>query len=389
MVQSFLLLLQLGIGTAQTSDERSRELLLLSMQQWQKIMALAECQGVAAIAFDGVQRLFEAYPQEMMAVKDTPKEWMQWVLKYTGVMTQYEQRCLQQKGVIRKLSEIWASEGVRMMIFKGQANAAFYPISNHRATGDIDCWLFGEAERGDSIMKKYGALVDFKWYRHSKISFYGETIENHRVMSHTRGNKKHQQMEKEFCELAQQCRTEEGKCQKDMGDVYFPSAQFNACFLTYHGLHHFTSEGLRMKQVLDWAMFLEKEQDKVDWSAFNDFCLRYKLDRFAVVMNCIVMDYLGVKDNKKITSVFDNEKNQNSQKFLNSMTIKEMARKVLQSTLYDDDYLFNSGKSDWAVRWLLVKNMFTRDKWKYRDIAQINIRQQLWQNVSGFLFEKE
>lgn len=46
-----------------------------------------------------------------------------------------------------------------------------------------------------------------------------------------------------------------------------------------------------------------------------------------------------------------------------------LAEKVMQSTLYDDDYLFNSGKSDWTVRWLLVKNMLTRDKWKYRDIA--------------------
>lgn len=61
----------------------------------------------------------------------------------------------------------------------------------------------------------------------------------------------------------------------------------------------------------------------------------------------------------------------------------------MQSTLYDDDYLFNSGKSDWTVRWLLVKNMLTRDKWKYRDIAQQNVWMQLCQSGMGFLINRD
>lgn len=256
-----------------------------------------------------------------------------------------------------------------MMVFKGQANASLYPKPEHRAVGDFDCWLYGDANKGDEIAKAHGADVSFDWYRHSKIAYKGETIENHRVMSHTRGSEKKQKMEGELWLMVQG----EGLMVIDgCGKALMPSPQFNACFLTYHGLHHFTSEGLRMKQILDWAVFLQKEQNKVDWPQCNDFCKRYKLDRFAAVMNSIASEYLGVQ--------------------LNSSDIKvdgAFAEKIMQSTLYDDDYLFNSGRSNWTVRWLLVKNMLTRDKWKYRDIAQLNVWMQLWQNCMGFISNKD
>jgi hypothetical protein len=42
-----------------------------------------------------------------------------------------------------------------------------------------------------------------------------------------------------------------------------------------------------------------------------------------------------------------------------------------------------------TVRWLLVKNMLTQDRWKYRDVAQESVLKHLWQNVTGFLFDKD
>ena len=369
MKDAFLTLLQLGIGAIIAPNDKCLTLLDLSMQQWRDVMALAERQGVAAIAFDGVQKLHDAYGKRIKAAGGTPVEWMQWVFECTGMMTLYEQRSQQQQKVIEELAEIWGHEGIQMMVFKGQANAPFYPVPNHRATGDIDCWLFGEAEKGDEIAKAHGADVSFDWYRHSKIAYSGETIENHRVMSHTHGSKKKQEMERELQLMLQ---SERLMFIDGCGKAMMPSPQFNACFLTYHGLHHFLTEGLRMKQILDWAVFLQNEQNKVDWYQYNDFCKRYKLDRFAEVMNYIATEYLGVQIKVPDIHVDGN-----------------CAEKIIQSTLYDDDYLFNSGKGDWTVRWLLVKNMLGRDKWKYRDIAQQNVWTQLWRSSMGFLIRRD
>jgi len=337
---------------------------------------------VLAIAVDGLQVLMEAHKGAIIAVKENPAEWQMWLLENIGQLTQYEMMNHQQKKVIAELSEMWAAEGLRMMVFKGQANAALYSKPEHRAVGDIDCWLFGDAEKGDEIAKAHGADVLFDWYRHSKISYKDETIENHRVMSHTRGSKAKQAMENDLRFMVNgEWLTVIDGC----GKAVRPSAQFNACFLTYHGLHHFLSEGLRMKQILDWAMFLQKEQDKVDWNAYWDFCKRYKLERFASLMTYIATEYLGVETNTNFTKVqLDGLKGE-----VNDTNIKVLAEKVMQSTLYDDEYLFNSGKSDWTVRWLLVKNMLTRDRWKYRDVAQENVLKHLWQNTTGYLFDKD
>lgn len=366
-------LLRLGLGLPKSSEKEYEELLALPIAQWKASMALAERQGMAAIVFDGVQRLYDTYGKEICAAKNQYAEWTQWVFTCTGVMSQYEQRCLAQRAAIAELAGIWAKEGIKMMVFKGQASASFYPRPEHRATGDIDCYLFGQAEQGDAVLSKLGVKIDKHWYRHSKILFKGETIENHRVMGHTRGSKKKKAMEEELVCMAKQVIVESGELRDEsLGCALIPSAQFNACFLTYHGLHHFLTEGLRMKQILDWAMFLYCEQDKVDWPAFNDFCERYKLNRFAAAMNYIATNYLGI--NLKHDGIIADG---------------TYAEKLVHSTLYGDDYLFNSGKSDWIVRWLLVKNMFSRDRWKYRDIAQENVWKHLWDNAKGFLMKEE
>lgn len=373
--KTFLTLLKLGLGMQKPDNES--DLLALSMGQWEDLMALAERQGVLAIAADGLQVLMEAHKGEIVAQNEKPEEWQLWLFENIGQLTQYEMMNHQQKKVIAELSEMWAAEGIRMMVFKGQANAALYPKPEHRAVGDIDCYLLNDNhnentyQRGNEVLRKAGAEIDESWYRHSKISYKGETIENHRVMSHTRGSKAKQAMENDLRFMVHG----EGLTIIDgCGKAMMPSPQFNACFLTYHGLHHFLSEGLRMKQILDWAMFLQKEQDKVDWNAYWDFCKRYKLERFASLMTYIATEYLGVETNTNFT---------------NDTNIKVLAEKVMKSTLYDDDYLFNSGKSDWMVRWLLVKNMLSRDRWKYKDVTQESVMKHLWQNAKGYLFDKD
>lgn len=368
---AFFSLIRLGIGTVGPEDEGSKKLQTLSLAQWKKVMALAERQGVVAIAVDGLHKLYNTYGKEIKAASDSPSEWQLWVLESVGLLTQNEQLSLGQRKVVCEVSELLAKEGIRMMVFKGQANASFYPVPEHRATGDIDCWLFGDAEKGDEILAAHGAEIDNRWYRHSKISYKGETIENHRVLSHTRGSKRKKQMEEELVALLDIASLSKiDGC----GEALLPPPQFNACFLTYHALHHFTSEGLRMKQILDWAIFLKHEQDKVDWVAFNDFCKRYKLDKFAEIMNCVAARYLGVCCHTNSTDKTDD--------------FEKIAERVIRSTLYDDGYLFNSGKDNWTVRWLLIKNMFGRDRWKYEDIAQESIWSHLYHSAMGFLMDK-
>ena len=143
---------------------------------------------------------------------------------------------------------------------------------------------------------------------------------------------------------------------------------FNALFLTYHALTHFLEEGLRLKQVLDWAMFLKRDADKVDWKEFFSFCDRFHFRRFADVMNDIAVNLLGVEFELATSSPYTD--------------------KVLHSTFNDMDYVFGSGQSGWANRWHIVRNLF-RYRWKYHDIYQQSVSRQMWYYGIGFILKTE
>lgn len=46
--------------------------------------------------------------------------------------------------------------------------------------------------------------------------------------------------------------------------VYLPSPILHALFLMRHAATHFASEGINLRQVLDWAFFVEKHTKEID-----------------------------------------------------------------------------------------------------------------------------
>lgn len=77
--------------------------------------------------------------------------------------------------------------------------------------------------------------------------------------------------------------------------VLVPPPMFNALFLTYQAQAHFLEEGLKLKHLLDWAVFLKLDADKVYWLEFYKICDMYHLRRFAEVATDIAVHNLGVK----------------------------------------------------------------------------------------------
>ena len=98
---------------------------------------------------------------------------------------------------------------------------------------------------------------------------------------------------------------------------------------------------------------------------------RFHLKCFADAATAICVNYLGVKIYRQEVTVES-----------------PYADKLFDSMLYDDDYVFSSGKSGWYNRFHLVRNLF-RYRWKYEEIYEESIWRQLWYDVSGFLFHTE
>ena len=364
MEKELFALLRLGLVITTTEEENLSDFIVLTADKWGRIGDLARKQGVLGIMLDGVDKL-EA-TRYGLTRELTAAQKLEWI----GEVLQIEQRNRQQVVVMNDLAYKWKRQGCRVMVMKGQANGVFYSKPEHRNPGDIDCYLFENYARGNDIARQEGANVDESWYKHSVINYKGETFENHQYFVHTRDGKRGKRLNQE---LVEQLKDKSEEIRVIPGTVVeMPPVQWTAMFLTYHACAHFISEGLRLKQILDWVMFLNVHQSDVNWEAFYAFCDRNHLRVFADAMNTIAVKYLGIKVKSE------------------NFGFKESpyADKIMHSTLYDEDYVYNSGKSGWANRLHLVKNMF-HYRWKYEEIYQTSVWQQLWWYASGYLFKTE
>ena len=364
MEKALFTLVRLGLGTEQPSQESLHDVACLTGEQWGLIRELAEKQGVQAIVLDGVEQLKAQDCKQTIALPQGL------LLEWIGQVMITEQANQQQLEVMNDLSSKWVESGCRVMIMKGQANGVLYPHPNHRSTGDIDCYLFENYAKGNEIARDAGAIVDESWYKHSVISYKGETFEDHQYFVHTRDGKRGKRLNQE---LVDQLNVESSEFKKMPAStsVVLPPVQWNAMFLTYHACAHFVSEGLRLKQILDWAMFLNTHQNDVDWTAFYGFCERNHLKKFADAMTAIAVKYIGIK-------------------IINTTIVSESAYadKITHSALYDEDYVFGSGKGNWYNRLHLIRNMF-HYRWKYEEIYQTSVWKQLWWYATGFIFKTE
>lgn len=361
MEKELFALLRLGLGNSTPDKENLSDFIMMSSDQWERLGTKALKQGGLGIVIDGIERL-DATP--FGPTRELSKEKK---LEWIGQAMQIEQANRHQIMVMNDLAQKWIVEGCCVMVMKGQTNSFMYPYPEHRLPRDIDCYLFENYQLGNDIANREGANVDEVWYKHSQISYKGELFENHLYFVHTREGKRSKRLQKE---LEQALQVKEWSNFPD-SKVLLPPVQWNAMFLTYHACSHFLSEGLRLKQILDWSMLLKREHNNVDWKAFYGYCDRYHFRRFADAMTAICVHYLGVKvENDEIT------------------TESPYIEKILKSTLYDEDYIYNAGESIWKSRWHVIRSLF-KYRWRYEEVYQESVWKQLWWYASGYIFKTE
>ena len=356
LVQNTLFrLLRIAIGAEQVESFEAEGV------AWQSIYALARKQGVLAIAFDGLTKLFEhdkafakAFPQSLK---------LQWINATFHIENRYENA----KALCSELVEKWAEQGISTLCLKGLAFSTYYPVPNHRECGDFDCYLYDDYAKGNAIAKKLGAKVDDGWYKHSEIIYHKVMIENHRFIVAVRNGKKTKQLHNCLDNIA---RNEARKAIFDT-KIEMPSAMFNALFMMHHSLTHFLAEGIRLRHILDWALFLEKEQDNLDWERFYALCEEFDMRAFVDCSTAVAVEVLGIKlTNPKI------------------VTESPYTEQVLTSIINDDDAVFSQSVGAWRKRMMLIRNIFV-SKWKYKAFSEQGILSKFVSLAWGYLTHPE
>ena len=270
----FLMLVRLGIGTISNVSQPGQV-------DWHGLETIAERQRISAIMLDGIERLPNG--------KRPPKELLlQWI---GSTVQSFEYRYVLYRHTIAELAGFYNRHGFQMMILKGYACSINWPKPEHRPYGDIDIWLFGRQKDADALMsKELGIKVDASHHHHTVFNWRDFTVENHYDFVNVHARKSSADLEKIFKELG----SDDSHSVAVNGEkVYLPSPNLHALFLIRHMVSHFASSGISLRQVLDWAFFVEKHTQEVDWQWLLPLLEEYHMIEFFNCINAICIEDLG------------------------------------------------------------------------------------------------
>ncbi len=223
-----------------------------SEEEWKRCYRLAACQGVRALAWDGLLRL----PTELRPPCSVKLVW-------AADVERYEKKYLRYVEAVDGLSRFYARHGISVLQLKGVGFSALYPVPSHREGGDIDLYAYsadpnrmsdGEANRlADDLMRRQGVDVDTEHSpKHSLFYYQGIPVENHKTFLNVEDSEAAVEAEKILrAHLNPRLTTLAG------GQVLTPSPAFNALFIAFHAAQHY-GDGLALHHLCDWACLSER-----------------------------------------------------------------------------------------------------------------------------------
>ena len=275
--ESFLSLVRLGIG--HRSDALPHDV------DWDAIQALSNAQGLSAVVLDGIEALRKHASCVVLPEKRVLTKWIGEVLQ------RYVFRYELYRRAIAEMACFYNSHGYKMMVLKGYARSLDWPKPEHRPTGDIDIWHFGQQKEADALLVKEKCIEIDNSHEHHTVFYWRDfMIENHYDFIDTHHRKSSPQLE----EILKHLGDDDSHYVELYGErIFIPSPNLHALFLLRHSMEHFASTELSLRQLLDWAFFVEKHGKEVDWD-----WLKSVLDEFGMtpafnIFNAICVEDLG------------------------------------------------------------------------------------------------
>lgn len=251
---------------------------------WRTVIEYARQQGLLALCFDALE-LIDA---EQRPPKNILFEWMGQVVMYEKYYSKY-------KDAIRNLAAFYSEHSIKMLVLKGYGLSLDWPKPNHRPIGDIDIYLFNEWQRADILVyNKLGVKIEDGHEHHTIFNYMDFAVENHYDFINTKVMSYAVSLEKWFKQEANNAYVH------NLSEtiVYLPSAQLNAIFLMRHLGSHFSGSEATLRQILDWAFFIDNHSKEVDWDNAVAMLKSIGIYKFFCQINAICVDYLGISETK-------------------------------------------------------------------------------------------
>ena len=238
--EAFFDFLQFCIGSVEKIPASIKE------ADWKVLYAIAKKQALTGVLFHGIKQL----PKELAPDAGLL---MQWMGIAQNIRLQNIQLFLDSTKVCKKFKQV----GFRNCILKGQGNALLYPDPYMRTPGDIDIYLDGGRER---VMQYINNVCPNQVMRYHHVDFpvMKTAIEVHFTPSYMFFPIHNSRMQKWFKEvMGEQC-NHRVSLPDGYGEIHVPQVSFNVIYILSHLHRHIFTEGIGLRQLLDYYFVLVK-----------------------------------------------------------------------------------------------------------------------------------
>lgn len=213
---------------------------------WKELYAIAKKQALLGVLFHGIQRL----PKELAPEQ---KLLMQWMVMAEQIRKQNIRLFLDSVKVCKNFE----NKGFANCILKGQGNALLYPDPYMRTPGDIDIYLSGGRRK---IMKYVDQVCPNQVMRYHHVDFpvMKTAIEVHFTPSYMFFPIHNSRMQKWFGKVMDLQCSNVVTLLDGYGEITVPTTSFNVIYILSHLYRHIFTEGIGLRQLLDYYFVLVK-----------------------------------------------------------------------------------------------------------------------------------
>lgn len=252
---------------------------VLETVDWQAVMQESAHQAVLISAFDAVAAYKKYIPAAVY------QHWFQRASR--GMMSN-----LRVNNAQRELISLLEAHGYPYVILKGESAASYYPRPELRHLGDVD-FLIDPAQKEEIVTllttNEYEGGKHENRY-HTEFHKDGAGLELHfdlPGMPNGASGERIHHFVKDILPLA-------ATTDKSDGQANMPVPAHHGLVLLLHMQHHMVSEGLGLRHLCDWAVFVDRTGQQPFWQKkLLPLLKEIGLFRYASVMTVVASSALG------------------------------------------------------------------------------------------------
>lgn len=264
-----------------------------SKGEWAELYAMAKKQSLVGICFSAVQKLTQN--QEPRTQNLDEVQYLTWM----GMAAKIQQRNEVVNAQCVEVQQMIEKEGFRTFIMKGQGNLALYRASYDndnlcllRQSGDIDIYLEGGFEKVNAFVQRTCPTNEI-----NELEIHYHCLEDTEVEIHYRPfilrnpikNARLQKFFKEAMKFDNKVALPNG-----VGCINVPTTEFNLVHQLVHTYHHFITEGVGLRQLMDYY-FVILASSAEDVRECQKMVASLGLNRFASALMWVLVNVFGLK----------------------------------------------------------------------------------------------